>query len=63
MTEQERRAVEDAYTTLRAVCNTFGKHDDVLAGICAESERLLVEAFPEVARLEDAIDERGLRRS
>ena len=56
MTEQQIKAVQDAYTTLRAVCRTYGKHDGVLVGICAKSERLLVEAFPEVAALETAID-------
>jgi hypothetical protein len=54
---EQMNAVSDAYTTLRALCATYGKHDDTVAGICAESERQLVEAFPHLAFLETVLDE------
>ena len=57
LTEQQRNAVHDAYTTLRAITATHGEHDDVITNMCAESERLLVEAFPEVEALEKRLDE------
>lgn len=56
MTEQQILAIRDAYTTLRAMNHVYGRTDLVTAQYCSESERLLVEAFPDIAALENSID-------
>lgn len=54
MTFEQLRAIFEAYTTLRAISSVH--RDKNLALMCAETESLLVNAFPELRILEGEID-------
>ena len=52
LTEAQIEALEETYTTLRSLQNTYGREDATIGNYCAQAVSMLVDAFPYLAALE-----------
>lgn len=57
LTFEQREAIFDCYTTMRALYNTHGRTNPKLALTCGESANKLVEAFDFIAAFEKKLDD------
>jgi hypothetical protein len=62
LTQEQKLALYDAYTTIKALIGTFGRSEAYLplCRMCERSQSLLLEAFPEAEELEAMLSKEKL---